>query len=260
MKAVIVEDEFIAAQSLQRLLTSINENIQILAVLQSIEESVEWFSMNESPNLVFMDIHLADGSSFAIFEKVNINCPIIFTTAYDEYSLRAFEVNSIDYLLKPINKKNLERALSKYSNLSLGNSNEVITNLLQSIKAKSAYKSHFLIPYKDKLQPLSVDKIAFIYSEYKMARIVTLSHQTYTLDTSLDEIFRQLDPNLFFRANRQYILAHRAITDISVWFGGKLSVNLSIAAPDKIIVSRARVSEFKNWYTLNSSPNPVALF
>ena len=253
MKAVIVEDEHVAAQSLQRLLASVDDSIETLTVLQSIEEAVEWFSLNPAPEVVFMDIHLADGSSFAIFEKVNIDCPIIFTTAYDEYSLKAFEVNSIDYLLKPINRKDLERALTKLKKISSPAINpELISQLLGTLRqTKSNYKSHFLIPYKDKLIPLPADKIAFIYSEYKMAKIETFNQQTYTLDTSLDELFKQLDPALFFRANRQYILSHKSINDMSIWFGGKLSVNLSVPVPEKVIVSRARVGEFKNWYMLN---------
>lgn len=254
MKTVIIEDEFVAAQSLERLLASIDEKIEVLAVLQSIEESVEWLTLNNTPDLVFMDIHLADGSSFSIFEKTDIRCPIIFTTAYDEYSLKAFEVNSIDYLLKPITRKNLEKALAKLKNLtSQANNPELISQLLDTLRfTKANYKSHFLIPYKDKLIPVSTDKIAYIYSEYKMAKIVTFNQQAYTLDISLEELSKQLDPDVFFRVNRQYILAHKAINDMSIWFGGKLSVNLSLPVPEKVIVSRARVSEFKNWYTLNA--------
>ena len=251
MKAVIVEDEFVAAQTLQRLIAEVDSDIQVIAILQSVEESIEWFSLNPSPDLVFLDIHLADGSSFSIFEKVNINCPIIFTTAYDEYSLKAFELNSIDYLLKPINKKGLEKAISKLKGLAFKNNNtDMISNILAVLnQTKAAYKSHFLIPHKDKLVPLAIDKIAFIYSELKMARIVTFDQQNYTIDISLDELSKQLNPSLFFRVNRQYILSHHAIQDISIWFGSKLSVNLIIPVPDKVIVSRARVPEFKDWYT-----------
>ncbi|MDL2323090.1 LytTR family DNA-binding domain-containing protein [Bacteroidales bacterium OttesenSCG-928-A17] len=256
MKTVIVEDEYLAAQSLQRLLISIDESIEVLAVLQSIEEAVEWFSFNSAPDLVFMDIHLADGSSFAIFERIEIKSPIIFTTAYDEYSLKAFEVNSIDYILKPINKKNLERALGKLKSLTAQADNtKLVSQLLDSLRkeAKFSYKSHFLIPYKDKLIPVPTEKIAFIYSEFKMAKIVTFDNHAYTLDTSLEELCKQLDPTLFFRANRQFILSHKAIADMSIWFGGKLSINLALPTPEKVIVSRARVGEFKNWYTLNAS-------
>ncbi|MDR0386230.1 MAG: response regulator, partial [Prevotellaceae bacterium] len=147
MKVVIVEDEFIAAQTLQRLIAEVEPDIEVIAVLQSIEDSVEWFTLNPSPDLVFLDIHLADGSSFSIFDRVTISCPIIFTTAYDEYSLKAFEVNSIDYLLKPINKKGLERAFSKLKNFAFKNNNaDIVAGILTTLReSTAAYKSHFLI-------------------------------------------------------------------------------------------------------------------
>lgn len=250
MKAVIVEDEFVAAQSLERLIKSVNEQMNIIAVLQSVEESVEWFSLNPHPDVVFMDIHLADGDSFTIFEKTDIRCPIIFTTAYDEYALKAFEVSSIDYLLKPITQKSLEKALDKLAHLTFKNDNtDMVEQIVNSIReTKNPYKKHFLIPHKDKLIPLSADDIAYVYSEFKMAKIVCLNKQVYSMDVSLDELLRQLNPTVFFRANRQYIVSHRAINDLSVWFGGKLSVNLSVETPERIIVSRARSSEFKDWY------------
>lgn len=252
MKAVIVEDEFIAAQNLQRLISHAAADIEVITVLQSVEECVEWFSTQPAPDLVFMDIQLADGSSFSIFEKVNISCPVIFTTAYDEYALKAFEVNSIDYLLKPINTKSFERAIAKFRQLGSNNnkgSAEAIAQLLDVFnKTKDAYKSHFLIPYKDKLVPLQVERIACFYIENKMAKIITTDNESFFLDSSLDELYLQLDPAHFFRANRQYIVAHKAIKDISIWFGSKLFINLLVPVPEKIIVSKARVAEFKTWY------------
>jgi len=224
----------------------------VITVLQTVEESIEWFSLNASPDLVFMDIHLADGSAFSIFEKVKITCPVIFTTAYDEYALKAFEVNSIDYLLKPINIKTLERAIGKFRNLTSANTDntDIISTMLASLKqTKEVYKSHFLIPYKDKFIPLAVDNIACIYTENKMAKIVTVDNQTYNIDSTLEDLFIKLNPSQFFRANRQYIVSHKAIKDLSTWFGSKLSINLYITVPDKIIVSKARVHEFKAWYT-----------
>lgn len=252
MKAVIVEDELIAAQNLQRLIGQVADDIQVIAVLQSVEESIEWFSLNPAPDLIFMDIHLADGSSFSIFEKVQITSPVIFTTAYDEYALKAFEVNSIDYLLKPINSKNFERAIAKFRNLvtTKGNNADMITNLLATFKqTKEVYKSHFLIPHKDKFIPLAIDRIACFYTENKMAKIITVDNETFYMDSSLEDLLLQLSPSLFFRANRQYIVAHKAIKDISIWFGSKLSINLYVTVPDKIIVSKARVHEFKSWFT-----------
>ena len=251
MKAVIVEDEFIAAQNLQRLISQVAADIEVITILQSVEESVEWFTNHPAPDLVFMDIHLADGSSFSIFEKVNISCPIIFTTAYDEYALKAFEVNSIDYLLKPINTKSFERAIAKFRQLASTNDNTAasIAKLLDTFKrTKDAYKSHFLIPYKDKLIPLPVERIACFYVENKMAKIITTDNENFFMDSSLEDLYLQLEPTEFFRANRQYIVAHKAIKDISIWFGSKLSINLLIPVPEKIIVSKARVAEFKTWY------------
>ena len=231
MKALIVEDELIASQNLQRILQQLADDIQILTVLQSVEETIDWFRSNPQPDVLFLDIHLADGASFAIFDEITINCPIIFTTAYDEYALKAFEVNSIDYLLKPINQKNLERALNKLRTLTANNehvNNELITKLIANFKVNNkSYKSGFLIPYKDKFIPLQVSKIDFFYTENKMVTIMS-EGQMYHLDTSLEDIASQLDPQLFFRANRQFIVARKAIKDISVWFGSKVSINLFV--------------------------------
>lgn len=251
MKAVIVEDEVIAAEALTKLIAEVSTDIRIVATLQSIDESVEWFTLNPMPELVFMDIHLADGSSFSIFEEVNITCPIIFTTAYDEYALKAFQVNSIDYLLKPINKTALERAIRKYENLIPTQVNtETLTQLISELKQSGpGYKSHFLIPYKDKLIPLDVNLIAYLYIDNKMVKIVTYDGKIHYLDCTLDEVMAMLNPGCFFRANRQYIVAHQAIKDISIWFGNKLAVNLTVAVPEKIVVSKARTAEFKAWYT-----------
>ena len=250
MNAVIVEDEFAAAQNLERLLTSIDSTIDIIAILQNVDESIEWFSTNPLPDVVFMDIHLADGDSFSIFKSIEIHCPIIFTTAYDQYALKAFEVNSIDYLLKPISKKSLEKALDKLKNfVPNSNNSEVITQIMQSINQFSKHRQrNFLIPFKDKLIPISSDDIAFIYSQNKKAEIVCFNKRDYMMDTSLDDFLKQLDPDLFFRANRQFIISHKAVTDMSIWFDGKLAVNLSVSTPERIIVSRARAGEFKEWY------------
>jgi len=234
------------------LISQVADDIQVIAVLQSVEESIEWFSLNVAPDVVFLDIHLADGSAFSIFEKVKIPCPIIFTTAYDEYALKAFEVNSIDYLLKPINQKNLERAVLKLRSLLSAKTDnaDLISNLLAAFKqTKVVYKSNFLIPYKDKFIPLAVHKIACFYSENKMVKIITDDNQMYNMDSSLEEIYAHLDPAQFYRANRQYIVSHKDIKDISVWFGSKVSINLNVSVPEKIIVSKARVAEFKAWYT-----------
>lgn len=250
MTAVIVEDEFAAAQNLERLLKSVDENMDIIAVLQNVDESIEWFSTNRLPDVVFMDIHLADGDSFSIFKSIEIRCPIIFTTAYDQYALKAFEVNSIDYLLKPISKNSLEKALTKLKNFSPNNNHsDVIAQIMKSIhQVNKTHKKSFLIPFKDKLIPVSSDDIAYVYSQNKKAVITCFNKRDYMMDTSLDDFLKQLDPDLFFRANRQFIISHQAVTDLLMWFDGKLAVNLSVPTPERIIVSRARSADFKKWY------------
>ena len=249
MKALIIEDESIAAQALESLIKETDPEVDIIAVLQTIEESVEWFEENQMPDLVFMDIHLADGSSFAIFEKVDISCPIIFTTAYDEYALKAFEVNSIDYLLKPINKGDLERALNKYKSFTASASKSSLEGLLEQMGGlKKKYKNCFLIPERDKLIPLATSNIAYIFIDTKTVKAIALDGHNYYLNQTLDEIMAQLDPEVFFRANRQFIISRHAVKDLSVWFGNKLAINLIVPVPEKIIVSKARVGEFKAWF------------
>lgn len=252
--AVIVEDEFFAAQNLQRLIEDTDNTINIIEVLQSVQDSIEWFKTNKHPDVVFMDIHLADGDSFDIFENVQINSKIIFTTAYDEYALKAFEVNSIDYLLKPIENESLTRALKKLSSVSsVSISSDHILQLISSMhKEKDLFKSTLLIPYKDKLIPVSVDNIAYIQSEFKMAKIFCYTGQKYVLDISLDKMMLQLNPSKFYRVNRQYIVAHSAIKDMSIWFQGKLAINLSIPTEERIIISRVKSDEFKDWFLDNA--------
>ncbi len=251
MKVVIVEDEIMAAQTLRKLIAEIRSDFIIETVLQTVEECIEWFEINPAPDLIFMDIHLADGSSFSIFEKVKITSPIIFTTAYNEYALEAFEVNSIDYLLKPINKTRLTKAIMKFGNFSFKNDNsEIISKLMESLNEKqNKKKTHFLVPYKDKLLPLAIENIAYIYSEMKIAKAITFEGNSYTLDYSLDELLRNLNTEQFFRVNRQFIVSHAAIKDLSVWFLGKLAVNLKVPIDEKIFVSKSRVSDFKDWFT-----------
>lgn len=249
MEAVIIEDESLAAQALQKLIGEVSPETNIIATLESIEDSVDWLATHPMPDVLFMDIHLADGSSFAIFEQVEVTCPIIFTTAYDEYALKAFEVNSIDYLLKPINKDDLQRALNKYQTLTAPIDNkENIDALMTQLGSKKKYKSCFLIPERDKLIPLATNNIACIFIDLKTVKAISFDKHTYYMSQTLDELMNQLDPEVFFRANRQFIVSRHAIKDISIWFGNKLSLNLTIDVPEKIIISKARVSEFKNWF------------
>lgn len=239
-----------AAKALQKLLGEVSPDTEIVDVLESIEESVEWLENNPMPDLMFMDIHLADGSSFAIFERVNVTCPVIFTTAYDEFALKAFEVNSLDYLLKPISREALERAMNKFQMLAGARFNaDKIERLLEQLGEKKRYRSYFLLPERDKLVPLSTKDIAYAYIDAKSVKIVTHEHKNYYLTHTLDDLMAQLDPVMFFRANRQFIVSREAIKDVSIWFGNKLAINLNVEVPEKIIVSKAKVAEFKCWFS-----------
>ena len=250
MKALIIEDEVMAAKTLKKLLVEVSPGVEVVGVLESIEDSVDWISTHAMPDLVFMDVHLADGSSFAIFERVTITCPVIFTTAYDEYALKAFEVNSIDYLLKPISKEALERALNKYHALvekPVGNGQ--IEALLNQLSDKKKYRNYFLLPERDKFIPLPVSNIVYIYIDAKTLKINTTDGKVFYMNHTLDDVMSELDPHEFFRANRQFVVARQSIKDVSVWFGNKLAINLYVETPEKIIVSKARVAEFKVWFT-----------
>ena len=256
MKALIIEDEVMAAKTLKKLLVEVSPGIEIVGILESIEDSVDWIASHAMPDLMFMDVHLADGSSFAIFERVTITCPVIFTTAYDEYALKAFEVNSIDYLLKPISKEALERAMNKYHALvekPVGNGQ--IEALLTQLSENKRYRNYFLLPERDKYGnftkfiPLPVSNIVYIFIDSKTLKIVTKNGKTFFLNHTLDDVMSELDPHEFFRANRQFVVARQSIKDVSVWFGNKLAINLYVETPEKIIVSKARVAEFKVWFT-----------
>lgn len=250
---VILEDEVIAARNLERQLAAVNPDLQVLTVLQSIEDSVDYFRTQPAPDLVFMDIHLADGSAFAIFEQVEISCPIIFTTAYDQYALEAFKVNSVDYLLKPFDIQALRHALEKLERLTAGNAtadSQQLQHLVGLLQQQCRqYKRYFLIPAGERLIPFPVDQIAFVHLGEKISYIYDHEGHRLAYDKPLDAIVAELNPRNFFRANRQFIVAHRAVKELSVWPIGKLKLLLTPPAPEPVIVSRARVAEFKNWYT-----------
>lgn len=253
MKTIIIEDEQIAANNLERLLKSVDSEIEVERILQTVEESIEYFNHTTDTELVFVDIHLADGLAFRIFDKVSINCPIIFITSYDRYALDAFKVNSIDYLLKPISKEDLTRALNKckFFTQKKGNEGNITQEQLKALTQgmqQKKYKSYFLIPVQNKLIPLNVNDIAYVYLDDKISRIVTFKNETHLIDKPLDTIYTQLNPEYFFRANRQYIISHKAIESINLWPLSKLNVSLNVEVPEKIIISRARSTEFKEWY------------
>lgn len=254
MRVLIIEDEQLTAKKLVVMLGELLPDAQVQGVLQSVGESVEWFRGNPMPDLVFMDIHLADDLSFSIFDSVQITCPIIFTTAYDEYALRAFEVNSIDYLLKPVSRDSLQRALDKLKRFSTAHQPQEDMELIRKVadtllRGVTAYKSSLLVSVRDKLIPIRVESIACLYLEDKNAVVVQRDGTRCRLGGLLDEVMRQLDPAQFYRANRQFIVAKKAVVDITTWFGNRVVLNLCVDTPEKIVVSRTNVQELKKWLT-----------
>jgi DNA-binding LytR/AlgR family response regulator len=249
MKALVIEDEILASKHLLQVLEEVGD-ISVIAVIESITETIEWFRINPQPDIVFMDIHLADGSAFEIFRHTDITCPIVFTTAYDEYAMKAFKVNSIDYLLKPIEATDVQDALKKLKGLSgAENLNTALNNLLASYGKTSKYKKHFLVPSKgDKLIPVQTSDLACFCIDAGIVKALSADGKSYIFDYTLDELADLLDPEVFFRANRQFIISRGAIKDIDIWFNSRLSVNLKIAIPEKILISKARISEFKKWF------------
>jgi len=249
MKALIVEDEILASKHLKQVLDEAGD-ISVITVLESVTETIDWFKKNPQPDIVFLDIHLADGIAFEIFKHINITCPIIFTTAYDEYALKAFKVNSIDYLLKPIELSDMQVAIKKLKGLT-GSENlkTALNNLITSYGKTSKYKKHFLIPSKgDKLIPVQTSDLACFYIDAGNVKAISIDGKTYKFDYTLDELTDLLDPELFFRANRQHIISRAAIKDIDLWFNSRLSVNLKITVPEKIVISKARIPDFKKWF------------
>ncbi|MCI6876729.1 MAG: LytTR family DNA-binding domain-containing protein [Parabacteroides sp.] len=249
MKALIIEDEKAALRNLKRQLTVVAPDMLIIGELDSVTDSIEWLDTHPLPDLVFLDIHLADGSAFEIFEHTDIPCPIIFTTAYDEYALRAFKVNSIDYLLKPIGEADLRHALDKLARFQ--QSRPIATDYQQIIRAlrkEENYRSHLLVPLKgDKLLPLSVDSIQYCFISEGHVQAMDADGHTYLFQQTLDELSEQLNPRLFYRANRQYLIAKQAVAEIDLWFNGRLAVTLCVPTPERIIISKAKAAEFKTW-------------
>lgn len=249
MKVLIIEDEAPAFRRLEKILLEIDSSIEILEVLDSVEDSVKWLRNHERPDLLLMDIQISDGISFQIFDQIGVESPVIFTTAFDEYLLKAFKVNSIDYLLKPIKKEDLEHALNKYKNLVQPTSAQLdISSLLKQISlTETKYKSRFLVKQGEKMLAIRVEDIICFQSKHGVVHIVTKHGKTYLSDFTLDDLSSQLDPRNFNRANRQFILNADYITTVHKHFKGKLLVDVSGFNSEQVFVSSEKATSFKDW-------------
>ena len=246
IQSVIIEDEKPAARRLQRMLEQLD--VQVLTVLHSVEDAISWFSKQPAPDLIFLDIQLSDGLSFGIFEAVEVSSPIIFTTAYDEYALQAFKLNSIDYLLKPIDDEELEAAVLKFRNRKGPEPELPDLHILKSLlNLPKEYKKRFTIPVGQHLKLIPVEEACCFYSENKGTYLYTCEGRNYLLEGSLEKLEPELDPALFFRVNRKFIIQMKSISDIVSYSNQRLEVKLNNFQGEQIIVSRERVKEFKEW-------------
>ncbi|HEX8014137.1 MAG TPA: LytTR family DNA-binding domain-containing protein [Flavobacterium sp.] len=253
MTTLIIEDEKPAARLLQRKLEKLA--ISVETMLHSVEESIDWFANNDHPDLIFLDIQLSDGLSFEIFEKIDIKSAIIFTTAYDEYALKAFKLNSIDYLLKPIDEDDLEVAVEKYKTRipkqDSGNKNlqldfEQIRKMLTNPFEKT-YKNRFTVKIGQHLKVITTEEIECIFSENKGTYIHTFDNRNYLIDSTLEILEQELDMKIFFRVSRKFIVPLKAIKEIQVYTNSRLKVILPSYKDDEVIVSREKVQDFKSW-------------
>ena len=249
MNVIIIEDEKPAARRLDRMLKKLD--LEANAMLHSVEESLEWFQSNKHPDLIFLDIQLSDGLSFEIFENIEVQSAIIFTTAYDEYALQAFKLNSIDYLLKPIDPDELERAVIKYKSripdhkkltLDFEDIKRMLVNPLER-----EYKKRFTVKVGQHLKMITIDTIECIYSENKGTYIHTNDNRDYLIDLTLEELEKELEPQTFFRVSRKFFVNINAIKDMVSYTNSRLQIKLNTYNEQEVIVSRERVRDFKDW-------------
>jgi len=247
MNVLIVEDETAAYENLKSIIAEIDSSFEIVGHTESIVQTVRWLDNNQNPDLIFMDIHLSDGSAFNIFSAITIEIPIIFTTAYDEYAIDAFKVNSIDYLLKPIEQNEVLRALQKFRKL---NGQDIVDYLskLPQLASIDKYPEKMLIPINNDLIPIDVNQISYFYTAVNCTRTVLKNNTSFCYMRTLDSIYTTLDPVLFFRANKQFIVAKNSIKNITIWFDSRLLITLETDVPERIYISKNRAAQFKKWF------------
>ena len=252
MKVLVIEDEELAQKQLKKLLHKIDPSVVIMETLETVRASVDWLKNNDEPDLIFLDIQLADGESFDIFNQVEISSPVIFITAYDQYALKAFEVNSIDYLLKPLEKSQLEASLRKYqglkqkfSNKSASLTGEQIDRILSSQQPE--YKTRFITKTGDSIKYISIEDVSYFFSSQEITYLVAKEGKKYVIDYTLDDLIQVLDKKEFFRISRKYIAKISAIDQVRKYFNSRLKVTLNPPVDDDILISRVRVPEFLTW-------------
>jgi len=247
MNVLIIEDEHLAAEKLEKMLATIDPGINVLARLESVLDSINWFNSHEQPNLIFMDIQLDDGICFEIFDAVAIDTPVIFTTAYDSYAIRAFQVNSVDYLLKPIDIDLLVKSIEKYR--SIFGSKQVQLEKINLLYKQivTSYKTRFFVKIGNHFHSVSVNEIQCFLIQERGTFLKTLNAKTYDIDYSLDQVQKLVDPNTFFRINRNYLIHIDAIQDIYSYSSNRLGVKLKMLDHLDMIVSREKVTDFKKW-------------
>jgi two-component system response regulator LytT len=254
MKIFIVEDEELAVKKLQKTLFTIDKEIEVIGTADSIATAVEWLETNESPDLILMDIELLDGQSFEIFNQYEVKSPVIFTTSYDEYALKAFKVNSIDYLLKPVQKEDLRNALEKYKKMfattatqpGVLNMDSLIKELQQKLQPKE-YRKRFLVKNAQKLVSVEVDEIAYFYSDGRLNFFKTTDNKKYVVDYTMDELEDMLNPEAFFRISRSFYVSIGCVEQIHDYFGNRLMLQLKPVVDKEALVSREKVTDFKKW-------------
>jgi len=248
MNVLIVEDEAIAADNLEKLLLKIDLSIKVLAKTESINETVNWLN-NNTVDLIFMDIHLSDGLSFSIFEQVEVKTPVIFTTAYDQYTLKAFKVYSIDYLLKPIDIEELKRSIEKFNNLTQTNQklDIDIKSLIESLTASKEYQKRFVVYAGQKIKMIKTSEIAYFNGSDKGTFLCTFPNTNHSVEFSLDKLENMLDPEIFFRINRNYIVNIEAIKEMFTLSKSRIKLELTPKTNEETLVSFNRMSSFRKW-------------
>ena len=255
MNVLIIEDESATARRLQKLLIELNPAINVLAIHESISQTVKWLEMNGEPDLMFMDVNLSDGLSFRIFEEFEVNCPVIFTTAYDQYAIQAFKVNSIDYLLKPINKEDLNESLRKYHKLQNNDGEKKIDIAKLDIGKlalalglqKPDFMKRLIVRYGEVIKAIEIKDVAYFYSDEKIVFMTLKEGKTYPVDFTLDHLEMRTDPELFFRINRKFVISYHAIEKMISYSKSRIKITLNPPCTLESISSTERSGDFKEW-------------